>query len=129
MLAGNGVATYSHLIETDCREQYGRRENFRIFGVPEEEDEDPYEELRKVAAKVEITIYKEDIRTLVAISKSWSRPLIAKVVRRESKSRVMAKKKALKFEDDSKEPIIFVSNHMNASEIIRAIIDKPGPKE
>ena len=44
-LADGGVANYSHLVEADCLEQYGRRENPRIFGVPEQEAEDPYEKV------------------------------------------------------------------------------------
>ena len=36
-----GVAHYSHLIEKDCLEQYRRKDTIRVFGVPEQQEEDP----------------------------------------------------------------------------------------
>ena len=51
----------SSLFNADSIEQYGRRDNVRIFGVKEEADEDVYQKVVDVAMKVGHQISKTDI--------------------------------------------------------------------
>ena len=78
-------------------EQYGRRDNIRIFGVPETPEEDPYEKVVQVAAQTGVQIRSEDISVCHRLpARSGPKPLIVKFVRRQVKSMVMAGKKTLR---------------------------------
>ena len=56
-----GVSHYSHLIEADGMEQNGRLDNIRVFGIIEQQDENPYAEVVDVTSKIGVTISKNDI--------------------------------------------------------------------
>ena len=91
----------SSLFNADSNEQYGRRDNIRIFGVKEEADEDVYQKVVDVARKVGHQISKTDISICHRVpsrnvKKDEGRPIIVKFVRRQTKSGLMANKKSLK---------------------------------
>ena len=85
----------SPVIEADCIEQYGRRENARIFGVEEEPGEDVFEKVVSVAEKAGVSITKNDVSICHRLSSEGTgpKPLIAKIVRRETKHQLMKNKK------------------------------------
>ena len=87
----------SSLFNADSNEQYGRRDNGRIFGLKEEADEDVYQKVVDVAMKVG-QISKTDISICHRVpSKNLindeGRPIIVKFERRQTKSGPMAHKK------------------------------------
>ena len=92
---------FSSLFNADSNEQYGRRDNIRIFGVKKEADEDVYQKVVDVAMKVGRQISKTDISICHRVpssnlKKDEGRPIIVKFVRRQTKSGLMANKKSLK---------------------------------
>ena len=95
-------------MKADCLEHRGRRVNMNIFGVPEEEANEPFKEVTKMAAKGGISSSKEEISVAhrLPTRKVDQRLLVAKFVQREFKCRIKAKT-ALKLEDSSTEPKIF----------------------
>ena len=50
------------VLSSDAIEQYGRRDNIRIFGVADVQDEDPYHTVIQVASEAGVTINCSDIR-------------------------------------------------------------------
>lgn len=85
------------LLQTDANEQYGRRDNIRVFGLEESPDEDPYEVMIGVAEKVGVELHKSDISVCHRVpSRNGKRPLIVKFVRREKKFELMNSKKKLR---------------------------------
>ena len=99
------------IIEADSIEQYGRRENVRIFGVQEEPGEDVYAKVVSVAEKAGVQITANDVSTCHRLpgGVSGPKPLIAKFVRRDTKHQLMKNKRNLKntniFVNDDLTPI------------------------
>ena len=80
------------LFSADTVEQYGRRDNIRIFGVKENNDEDIYQEVINVAKSAGVNMNKSDISICHRVPSRSTvnpRPVIVKFVRRELKHRVM----------------------------------------
>ena len=75
----------SAVIEADSIEQYGRRENVRIFGVEEEQCEDVFAKVVSVAEKAGVSITPNDVSICHRLPSggTGSKQLIAKFVRRE----------------------------------------------
>ena len=91
----------SSLFNADSNEQYGRRDNVRIFGVKQEANEDVYQNVADVAMKVVHQISKIDISICHRVpsrklEKDEGPPIIVNVVRRQTKSGLMTNKKSLK---------------------------------
>ena len=85
------------LLQSDANEQYGRRDNIRIFGLDEAKDENPYDVVVHVAKLVRVNIKKTDISVCHRLpSRRGKKPLIVKFVRRETKFEIMRNKKKLK---------------------------------
>ena len=87
------------IIEADSIEQYGRRENVRIFGV--EEDEDVFAKVVSVAEKAGvkiITITATDVSTChhLPVGGKGPKPLFAKFVRWDTEHQLMKHKRNLK---------------------------------
>ena len=83
----------SPIIEADSTEQYGRRENVRIFGVEEEPDEDVFAKVVSVAEKAGVTIITttaNDVSTChrLPVGGKGPKPLFAKFVRWDSKHQI-----------------------------------------
>ena len=90
----------SSLFNADSKGQYGRRDNARIFGVEKEADEVVYQKVVDVAFKLRHQISKTDInichRKPNKNLKKKLRPIIEKLVRRQTKRGLMAYKQLLK---------------------------------
>ena len=90
--------------QVDKLEQYTRRENIKLYGIPEEEKEDTSELVLNVAKEIGVQLQREDIsvshRVPAPKKAGKPRPIIAKLVRREKKVEVMRAKKLLKEKKD-----------------------------
>ena len=87
----------SNLSSSDANEQYGRRENVRIFGVEEQTGEDMYQQVVDVVKGTGVEICKSAISVchrLPARGQS-GKPIIVKFVRRETKPALMKKRSGL----------------------------------
>ena len=85
--------------EADAMQQYGRRDNVRIVGLDDGgSNEDPYEEVIKVACYCGVNVKRDDISVCHRLPSrnGGKRPLIARFVRREKKIELMRNKKNLK---------------------------------
>ena len=111
-LANNVEQTKSglaSLFSSDAVEQYGRRDNIRIFGIKENADEDIYQEVINVAKCAGVNVTKSDISICHRVPSRATdkpRPVIVKFVRRELKHRVMSCKRKLKENAD----MIFIND-------------------
>ena len=88
----------SNLFLSDANEQYGRRENVRIFGVEGQTGEDVYQQVVDVLKGTGVEIGMSDINVchrLPARGQS-GKPNIVKFVRRETKLALMKKKSVLR---------------------------------
>lgn len=89
------------VINADAVEQYGRRDNIRIFGMEEASGEDTYETVIQAAAATGVNITRADISVCHRLpSRRGPRPIIAKFVRREVKSSIMRGKRQLRERTD-----------------------------
>ena len=93
--------------ENDRLEQYTRRENLRVFGVPVTADERPHETEQKaieMMKKTGVTITKDDIADCHRVGRfhDGSRPIIVRFVNRRKRTEVMRNKKALRDKDECK---------------------------
>ena len=82
-------------------EQYGRRDNVRIFGVEEAPNEDVYQAVIDVAENAGCQVSRADISICHRVPSrnvkpGQGRPIIAKFVRRQTKIGLMTNKKKLK---------------------------------
>ena len=106
----------SQNFEIDRLEQYSRRENIRVFGVAETADEltnDITGCIVKVAADMGVAITERDISVSHRIGKKTGtkrRPIIAKFVRRDTKTAIMRNKRNLKGLDSYKS--VFVNDDL-----------------
>lgn len=82
--------------ELDRMEQYNRRENIRITGIPHEDGEDTMEKVIKTAREIGVTLTREDISVshrVGRLNQETPRPIIARLSRREKKVELMKNKK------------------------------------
>ena len=88
----------SPIKEADSIEQYGRRENVRIFDVEEELDEDVFAKVVSVAEEAGVTTTAIDCSTCHRLPSGGKgpKPLLAKFVRPDTKYQLMQHKKSLK---------------------------------
>ena len=91
----------SSLFNADSNQQYGRRDNVRIFGVEEAPNEDVYQAVIDVAEKAGCQVSRADISICHKVPSrnvkpGQGRPIIAKFVRRQTKIGLMTNKKKLK---------------------------------
>ena len=91
----------SSLFNADSNQQYGRRDNVRIFGVEEAPNEDVYQAVIDVAEKAGCQVSRADISICHRVPSrnvkpGQGRPIIAKFVRRQTKIGLMTNKKKLK---------------------------------
>ena len=84
--------------EIDKLEQYSRRDNMRIVGIPTVAEEDPVEVVSKLGHDLGVIIRKEDISTAHRVRSRGKRgdPILVRFVRREKKQELMRKKKVLR---------------------------------
>ena len=72
------------MYKLDELEQYGRRENLRIYNVPEEQDENDDGEkiVLKIAKELKIELHKSDIQRAHRLGKPGNkpRPIIARFI-------------------------------------------------
>ena len=83
----------------DRLQQYSRRANVRVFGIAETADEKTNDIIVKVAGDMGVDITERDISVSHRIGKNMGtkpRPIIAKFVRRDTKTAIMRNKRNLK---------------------------------
>ena len=111
------------VLSSDAIEQYGRRDNIRIFGVADVPDEDPYNTVIKVASEAGVTINRSDISVCHRLpARIGPKPIIAKFVRREVKTALMRGKGHLK----RKQSNIFINDDITPlrSKLSKVLRDK-----
>ena len=91
----------SSLFNADSNQQYGRRDNVRIFGVEGAPNEDVYQAVIDVAEKAGCQVSRADISICHRVPSrnvkpGQGRPIIAKFVRRQTKIGLMTNKKKFK---------------------------------
>ena len=81
--------------EVDKLEQYSRRENLRIIGLPTTENENVEGKVLKLGQDLGVEIRKEDISTAHMVRSKGKRgdPILVRFVRREKKHEMMRMKK------------------------------------
>ena len=91
-------ADIASLLCADSNEQYRRRDNIRILGVDEINDEDVYERVVEMANDNGVSISKQKISVCHRLPSrnQISLPKFAKFVRRETKFCVMTHRRNLK---------------------------------
>ena len=97
--------TQRHGFEIHRLEQYTRKENVRIAGLPESDGENTTELIVNMAKAIGVEISTADISVshrLPQRNTQRPRPIIAKFVRREKKTEVMKAKKNLKSKQEYK---------------------------
>lgn len=117
------------LEEVDRLEQYGRRDNIRIFGLEETRGEDTTNKVVELAADMGLAISANDISVSHRLptsgrrsgSKKTSRPIIVKFVRRSTKQAVMKNKKELRRKENRKN--VYVEEDLTPlrNRIVRAL--------
>ena len=110
--------------ELDKLEQYGRRENIKIFGVPSSAEENTNDIVVKVASNMGVNISDEDISISHRLPSSRSdrpKPIIVKFVRRNVKTELMKKKKVLREKEETKDIYIEEDLTPMRSKIVREL--------
>lgn len=78
-------------------EQYTRSNNIEIQGIPEVGNEDVYETVKKVCRALDVNVDRDNIDVCHRLNKprdsKWPATIIARFVRREVKSEVLAKRR------------------------------------
>ena len=94
-------------IKVDELEQYGRRENLEIVGVPEKEDENTNAIVLEIAKMLDVDIMSSHISTSHRLPKktansrnnSGSSPIIVRFTSRDIKNQIYANRKKARFVD------------------------------
>ena len=112
----------SPAIEADSIDQFGRRENVRIFGVEGEQVEDVLAKVVSVAEKAGVSITENDVSICHRLPSGGicPNPLIAKFVQRETKHHFMKNKRNLKnaniFVNDDLNPFVLKKRNLRKSD-------------
>ena len=87
----------SQLFELERLQQYSRRENIRVYGIDETADECTNTIIVKLAYDMGVAISEQELsHRLGRKTGNKPRPIIAKFVRRDSKTKMMQSKKELR---------------------------------
>ena len=119
----------SNLFLSDANEQYGRREEVRIFGVEDQTGEDFYQQVVDVVKGTGFEICKSDISVCHRLpAKGQSgKPIIVKFVRRKTKLALMKKESGLRHQ--SGRPI-FINDDITRlrARLLKSLKEKPDVK-
>ena len=99
ILRDSQLAATEALRRSNLNEQYSRKTNFKIMGLPEEEKENTCEVVKsflKKTAKVELPDREIIIAHRIPGPKGKPRPIIVKVLNTSVKSRIMRKRSTIK---------------------------------
>lgn len=120
-----------HKYDNDNLEQYMRRDNLRVFGIEEEDDENEEvleAKLIGVAADMGVELESSDISVAHRTGKpgQGNRPVIVRFSQRKKRNEVMSKKKELK----KKERKIFVNEDLTPlrATLLKMVKEQPGVK-
>jgi hypothetical protein len=115
------VGTYSQSVsllnryKNDELEQYGRRENIRVHGLPEDKNEDLSAKFVQLMHKISINITSGDISVIHRVKskkKDVPRQVIVRFVRRQVRTDIMRKKKALNAVNEKEKTKIFLTDDL-----------------
>ena len=93
------VRVHTQSFELDRLQQYGRRDNVRVNGIEETAEESTNSIMVKLASDMGVPITEQDISVSHRMGRNTTgkpRPIIAKFVRRDTKTRMMRAKKELR---------------------------------
>ena len=118
----------------DRLEQYGRRDNVRIYGLEETRNENTTEKVNELAADIGVAITANDISVSHRLPQSGKRaagkakPIIVKFVRRSTKQLLMRSKKELRNKENRKN--VYVEEDLTPlrSRMARSLRGDPGIK-
>ena len=99
----------------DDVEQYSRRDNIVFRGVPEKDGESTTAVVREISAKAGVPLSETDISTSHRVGRPQSskpRPVVARFVRRDTRTTLLRKKKELK---DTEFKDVMLSEHLAPS--------------
>ena len=99
----------AHDNRLDEIEQYSRRDNIVFRGVPETPGESTTEVVKAISEKAGVVLSDADISTTHRVgrpSPSKPRPIVARFVRRDTRTNLLRKKKQLKDDDNYKDVIL-----------------------
>ena len=87
----------SSVLGLDSIEKFGRGENVRIFGSDEYSVEDVFAKIVIVAERASVIIKSNDVSTCHCLPSGGKgpKPILAKIVRRDTKHQLMKKKRNL----------------------------------
>lgn len=113
--------------ENEKLEQYTRKDNVRIFGLSETENEDLDDKIISLAGEIGLELKKDDISVSHRLRGNGKkpRPAIVKFVKRSTKANLMTKKKKLKNIPHLKD--IYISDDLTRlrNNIVREMKDDP----
>ena len=95
----------------DEQEQYTKKDNIRIRGIPVTQGEDTNKIVVDLAKEIGVQITSDDISTSHRLGSGPTSTIICRLVRRDVKKKIMKNKKALKGSKKYKAPI-FIDEHL-----------------
>ena len=96
--ASTATTVQANKFEIDRLEQYSRRDNVKVIGIPETEGEDCVKKIQELASEIGVDMKDTDISVAHRVKSKGKKgnPIIVRFVRRESKIQMMMNKKKLK---------------------------------
>ena len=96
--ASTASTVQTNKFEIDRLEQYSRRDNIKVVGIPETEGENCVEKVKELGEAIGVDIQDSDISTAHRVKSRGKKgnPMIVRFVRRETKEQMMFNKKKLK---------------------------------
>ena len=90
--------------------------------MPEGKTKDPYEEMTETSVGISVCREYIGVARRLQFGKAGPRPPKTEVIRRETKTEIIAKNEVLHFEESSEEHIISVNNNINCLRTISLIL-------
>ena len=108
----------------DEMEQYSRRDNVIVRGLKEDGSENTTEKVCELAKEIGVKIEPKDVSTSHRVGmkkEDKPRPIVVKFVRRDTKTQMLIKKRALKSKEHRKD--VYIDEHLSPlrSKMIKAM--------
>lgn len=96
--ASTASTVQTNKFEIDRLEQYSRKDNVKVVGIPETEGENCVEKVKELGRSIGVDLQDNDISVAHRVKSRGKRgnPMIVRFVRRESKVQMMMNKRKLK---------------------------------
>ena len=117
--------------ETEKLEQYSRKENVKVFGLSESDEEDLEDKIVNLASDIGVPLERRDISVCHRLRGNGKspRPVIVKFVRRKTKSDIMKAKKTLKSKEQYKN--VYINDDLTSlrNKIVKGMRDDDNIKK